>query len=112
MALEPTYAEYAEWGGVNGEEAFRASLPRARAVVRYLVGRKAVHPDLEADYREAVCAAIDALLAHPEGGASFSIGGFSMSAQATAVSKSAEGAAIDAAKLVLAPTGLLYSGVA
>lgn len=112
MALTPTYAEYAEWGGRNGEEAFKANLPRARAVVRYLVGRKNVHPDLETDYREAVCAAVDALLAHPEGGASFTIGSFSMSSQATSVAKSAEGAAMEAARMVLAPTGLLYSGVA
>lgn len=112
MALEPTYAEYAEWGGQSGEEAFKASLPRARAIVRYLVGRKEVHPDLEADYREAVCAAIDAIMAHPEGGMSFTIGGFSMSNSATSVAKSAETAAMEAARMVLAPTGLLYSGVA
>lgn len=105
----PTYERYREWGGSASEAAFSERVSAAKAHVDWLIGSSPI-TDGEA-YADAICAAVDAVegtCAATVG--SISIGSFSASGGGAAVTD--ESAMTDAAMKVLAPTGMLYAGLA
>lgn len=108
----PSYEWYAvEFGGALGHEEFTRLLRPARLRVEYLIGNKEVPKELQDRVKEAVCHMVDAYAEYgdgPEGG--FTIGSFSVNS----AGPEADGRKIgdDRARMCLAHTGLLFSGVA
>lgn len=115
MVPEVTYADFtAIYGDGVGEDAFKACLPHAVAMVRDLTHPNVPEPWQEEAWRRAVCAAV---VADSEGGMShglssggFSIGSFSVSGGSSGESDGA-GAIRSAAMRELVGSGLLYMGL-
>lgn len=117
MLPEVSYADYRSWGGRAGEESFSASLPHAAASVREVIGfNEPFGYEQERAYRAAVSAAVDVDIAHgqtggTDGGASFSIGSFSMGSAAGGGRSDYDRDMDRAVRRELVGTGLLFQGV-
>ena len=111
-----SHGDYRAWGGTAGEGQFAASLPRAAAAVREMIGfNEPLGYEQERAYRAAVSAAVDVDIAHGgsagalDGG--FSIGSFSMGGSD---GSGRSGDDLDMGRAVrreLVGTGLLYQGL-
>lgn len=109
----PSYSYYQGTGGKLSQEAFDELCPKAKAHVDWLIGWKDVPQEHEEAYLTAVCFAVDAFAEYGSSGlgdGGFSIGSFRVDGSSGFVA-SGKDAATDAAWEVLAPTGLLWSGV-
>ena len=104
MTVEVTYADYQALGLKGGEALFDASLPFSRAAVDFLIGPNEVTD--EDAYKRAVCLGVDAWSDASDG--ELRIGQFSTGQSRTDPSR----AASEAAYQVLAPTGMLFGGLA
>ncbi len=113
---EVTYGFYADtYGGGLGEDAFRASLPRALAEVRRRTWPNDPARDPEA-YRRAVCAAADADAAYGSAGGAGGLSSVTAGSVSMSFGREGSGASYDAdvARAVegeLAGTGLLHMGI-
>lgn len=115
MAGQPTYAFYAgTYGGKLDAERFAELVGAAgKEVDAYILPNE---PDGSDEYKRAVCAALEVVDAYAGtimgNGAGFTIGSFSMSAQAPAEGHSAYAADLGAAiDRELAGTDMLYWGI-
>ena len=109
VAVEVTYAQYVEAGGIAPEEAFDGLIGRATACVDYIIGPNEVTD--EDVYRRAVFAALGAYAEGNATGAGFTLGSFRM--EGTAGGRSgADADARRAAYEVLATTGMAWAGLA
>lgn len=107
----PSYTYYSEtYGGTLSQTDYYASLNDAVAHVDWLIGWKVVPAEYEDAYNRAVCSCVD--IFHEYGRSAFggfSIGSFRMGQEGGSLS--GNDLATEAAWEILAPTGLLWSGI-
>lgn len=110
MDYTPTYQYYTDvYKGQMKEEEFNAVLPRALAMVNYLVGCKEVNEFNCDGYRRAICSVTGVYDQCGSGELTgFTIGSFSVSP--VGATKTADQLAYEAASKELFPCGLMYQG--
>lgn len=105
----PDYIYYAEeFGGNLSEAQFLDNVHGAEDFVLWNIGFNAIGPEHADAVKDAICEAVDVFAEYGgDGAASFTIGGFSMSA----TDRTGRQVAADRILRHLFPTGLLYRGV-